>query len=80
MFSAQPLCVVVFLGAQADFGLVWNIADITMGAMAIVNIIAIFLLNGIAVKALQDYESQRKNGKRPVFKGDNIGVKDTVWK
>ena len=73
-------CVVVFLGAQADFGLVWNIADITMGAMAIVNIIAIFLLNGIAVKALQDYESQRKNGKRPVFKGDNIGVKDTVWK
>lgn len=73
-------CVVVFLGAQADFGVVWNIADITMGAMAIVNIIAIFLLNGIAVKALKDYESQRKNGKRPVFKGENIGVKNTVWK
>ncbi len=73
-------CAAVFLGAQADFGLVWNLADITMGAMAIVNIIAIFLLGGIAMKALKDYEIQRKNGKRPVFKGENIGVKDTVWK
>ncbi len=73
-------CAAVFLGAQADFGMVWNIADITMGAMAIVNIIAIFLLNGTAVKALKDYESQKKAGKRPIFKGENIGVKDTVWK
>ncbi len=73
-------CAAVFLGAQADFGLVWNIADITMGAMAIVNIIAIFLLNGTALKALKDYESQKREGKKPVFKGENIGVKDTVWK
>lgn len=73
-------CAAVFLGAQADFGLVWNIADITMGAMAIVNIIAIFLLGGIAMKALGDYEEQKKQGKRPVFKGEDIGIKDTVWK
>lgn len=51
-------------------GLVWNLADITMGAMASVNIIAIFLLGGIVMKALKDYEIQRKNGKRPVFKGE----------
>lgn len=73
-------CVVVFLGAQADFSLVWNIADITMGAMAIVNIIAIFLLSGIAMKALKNYEAQKKAGRRPTFKGEDIGVKDTVWK
>lgn len=73
-------CLVVFLGAQADFTLVWNIADITMGAMAIVNIIAIFLLSGISMKALRDYEDQGKSGKKPVFRGENIGIKDTVWK
>lgn len=73
-------CLVVFLGAQADFTLVWNIADITMGAMAIVNIIAIFLLSGISMKALKDYEDQKKSGKKPVFRGENIGIKDTVWK
>ncbi|MDO4313235.1 MAG: alanine/glycine:cation symporter family protein [Eubacteriales bacterium] len=73
-------CIVVFFGAQADFTLVWNIADITMGAMAIVNIIAIFLLSGIAMKALKNYEAQRKTGRKPTFKGEDIGVKDTVWK
>ncbi len=73
-------CIVVFLGAQADFGLVWNIADITMGAMAVVNIIAIFLLGGIAIKALRHYEEQKKAGKEPDFKGEDIGIKGTVWK
>ena len=70
----------VFLGAQADFGLVWNIADITMGFMAIVNIIAIFLLGKIAFKALDNYEQQRKQGKEPVFYEDEMGIEGTVWK
>ncbi len=70
----------VFLGAQADFGLVWNIADITMGFMAIVNIIAIFLLSNIAFKALDNYEEQRKQGKEPVFYEDEIGIEGTVWR
>ncbi len=52
--------VAVFLGAQADFSLVWNLADVTMGFMAIVNIIAIFLLGKVALKVLQDYEKQKK--------------------
>lgn len=70
----------VFLGAQADFALVWNIADITMGFMAIVNIIAIFLLSKIAFKALDNYEKQRKKGREPVFYEDEIGIEGTVWK
>ena len=45
----------IFLGAQADFSLMWNIADITMGIMAIINIISIFLLGGTAIKALNHY-------------------------
>ena len=50
----------IFLGAQADFSIVWNLADVTMGLMAIVNIIAIFLLGKIAIKVLKDYENQKK--------------------
>lgn len=74
-------CVVaVFLGAQADFGLVWNIADVTMGFMAIVNIIAIVLLSKTAFKALDNYEKQKKIGKNPVFYEDDIGITGTVWK
>lgn len=69
----------VFLGAQADFALVWNLADITMGFMAIVNIVAIFLLGKIALEALADYDKQRKQGKDPVFYEDEIGLTGTIW-
>lgn len=42
-------------------------ADLIMGAMAIVNLIAIALLAKIAVRALTDYQHQRKQGIDPVF-------------
>lgn len=71
--------VAIFLGAQADFSLVWNIADITMGFMAIVNIIAIFLLGNVAFKALKHYEQKKKQGEAPVFYEDEIGLTGTVW-
>lgn len=76
----RATCVVaVFLGAQADFRMVWNIADITMGFMAIVNIIAIFLLGKVAFKVLAHYEKQKKEGKDPVFYEDEVGFTGTVW-
>ena len=71
--------VAIFLGALADFTLAWNIADITMGLMAVVNIIAIFLLRKTLFKTLKDYETQKKDGKDPVFYEENIGLKDTIW-
>lgn len=82
LFVFRITCVVaIFLGAQADFSLVWNLADITMGCMAIVNIIAIFLLRNIACKALRNYEEQKKAGKKPIFKAADIGLYNTdVWK
>ncbi len=70
----------VFLGAQADFSLVWNLADVTMGLMAIVNIIAIFLLSKVVIKVLHNYEKQRKEGKNPVFYEEEVGLTGTVWK
>lgn len=81
LFVFRITCIVaIFLGAQADFSLVWNLADVTMGMMAIVNIIAIFLLSGTVVKVLNDYEKQKKQGIKPVFHEKNVGIKNTVWK
>ncbi len=74
-------CVVaIFLGAQADFSLAWNLADVTMGFMAIVNIIAILLLGNIAIKVLKHYEQQKKDGKEPEFNEEEVGLTGTVWK
>ena len=71
--------VAIFVGALSNFDLAWNIADITMGLMAIVNIVAIFLLRKTVFKTLKDYETQKKEGKEPVFCEENIGLTDTVW-
>ncbi len=68
--------IAIFLGAQADFSTVWNLADVLMGFMSIVNIFAIVLLGNIAVNALRDYDKQREEGINPVFKGKNIGLTD----
>lgn len=75
-------CVLaVFFGAQAEFSLIWNIADITMGCMAAVNIAAILMLGKIAFKVLKDYEKQRKMGIDPVFRPKKLGIMDTeCWK
>ncbi len=58
---------VIFLGSIASADLIWNTADGVMGLMAIVNLVAIGLLSGVAFKLLKDYSQQRKAGLDPVF-------------
>ena len=62
----------VLFGSVASMQVVWSIADVFMGLMAILNLIAIVLLSNIAIKALQDYIAQRKAGKNPVFYASSI--------
>ncbi len=57
----------VFWGAVATSDTVWAMADLFMGLMAILNIIAILLLGKHAITLLKDYEGQLKDGKDPVF-------------
>ena len=73
--------VMVFIGAQNNITVAWSLADITMGIEAIVNIVVILLLSGIAVRTLKDYEAQKAQGIDPVFHEKNIGIDNTdVWK
>ncbi|MGM9922773.1 MAG: alanine/glycine:cation symporter family protein [Bacillus sp. (in: firmicutes)] len=60
----------VMWGSIANLTLVWTLADIFMGIMALINLMAIALLYKVAVKALNDYREQRKQGKDPVFNRD----------
>ncbi len=45
--------IMIFLGTQMSLDTAWNLADLLMGCMAIVNIIAILLLSGISIKCLK---------------------------
>ncbi|MGH4124295.1 MAG: alanine/glycine:cation symporter family protein [Clostridium sp.] len=67
----------VFIGSIAKIQIVWDLADLFMGLMAIINLIAIFKLGKIAFAALKDYTSQKKQGKNPVFTKNSIeGLKN----
>ena len=67
--------VVIFLGALLEFGMVWNLADVLMGIMALINLPVIVLLAKPALAALKDYTDQRKDGLDPVFKASSIGLR-----
>ncbi|MFR4578596.1 MAG: alanine:cation symporter family protein [Clostridium fessum] len=73
--------VVVFIGAQLQFGLVWDLADVLMGIMAIINLPVIVILGNTALKCLDDYLVQKKEGKNPCFKAESIGLegKTEFW-
>ncbi len=65
-FRMAVLGMVMF-GALASMPFVWNLADLSMGLMAITNLIAILLLSNLAIKLAKDYNAQRKAGKLPTF-------------
>ena len=74
-------CALVFVGALMDFSFVWNLADVLMGIMAIINLPVIVVLGKTALAALKDYSKQRKAGKDPQFKAVSIGLngKTDFW-
>ena len=53
----------VFIGAIASLPAIWNFADLSMGMMALVNLVAILILSPVALRILRDYERQIKEGK-----------------
>jgi AGCS family alanine or glycine:cation symporter len=48
--------LVAILGATADLGLIWDIAETCNGLMAIPNLIALFLLSGTVVKLIKEHK------------------------
>lgn len=70
LFRVAVVGMVLF-GSVAKIALVWDLADLFMGLMAITNLIAIFCLGKYAFLALADYRKQKAAGvKEPVFHAD----------
>lgn len=66
--------VLVFVGAVIKTETVWSTADVFMGLMAIVNLVAIIGLSNIAFAVMNDYQRQRRAGKKPVFKPEELEI------
>ncbi|MGM7681899.1 alanine/glycine:cation symporter family protein [Cytobacillus sp. Hm23] len=71
LYRIAALGMVLF-GSLASVQIVWDLADLSMALMAITNLIAIAFLGKIAFKTLDDYVSQLKVGKNPVFHVSNV--------
>lgn len=69
---------IVLLGSVLSASLLWNISDMFMGGMALINIPVIFILGKYAFRALKDYERQKKEGKDPVFHVKDIDLPHDV--
>ncbi|MBQ9016057.1 MAG: alanine:cation symporter family protein [Firmicutes bacterium] len=67
--------LLVFLGAVASAGLVWDLADMFQGLMVVTNVPSILILGHIAFKCLDDYKKQKAEGRNPMFKAADIGLK-----
>lgn len=70
--------LLVFVGAVLSADLLWNIADITMGAMTLINMPVIIILSKYAISALKDYDNKLKKGVTPVFKASDINLPHKV--
>ncbi|RSD30496.1 alanine/glycine:cation symporter family protein [Vibrio pectenicida] len=83
IFRIVVLSMVMF-GAIASLPVVWSLADVSMGMMAIVNLVAILLLSGIVIKLAKDYNRQLKAGKVPTFDCNDFPelksqLEDGIW-
>ena len=83
LFRIIVLGMVMF-GSLATLPTVWALADVSMGLMAIVNLVAIILLSGIVIKLAKDYNRQLDAGKVPTFDANDFPelksqLEDGIW-
>ena len=63
----------VWVGAMSTLDFVWGLAAITMGLMAVCDLIAISFLGKYAFRLLQDYREQKKAGiQSPIFTNNEM--------
>ncbi len=70
--------VLVFVGAIATAKTVWGFAELTQALMVLVNMPVVLFLSKYAVRCLNDYCKQKKEGKNPIFKAKDIGIEEKL--
>ncbi|MDR1019182.1 MAG: alanine:cation symporter family protein [Synergistaceae bacterium] len=79
--AAKILSVgMILFGSLKEADIVWGLEDMGVGMMVWTNLIGLILTHRFVFKLLKDYEKQRKDGLNPVFRPDNLGIKNAgLW-
>tara|TARA_B100000700_G_scaffold28785_1_gene27646 strand:- start:24832 stop:26304 length:1473 start_codon:yes stop_codon:yes gene_type:complete len=70
LFNAFRVAIVLLVcwGATTDLGTVFGFADVTMGLLAVANLIALIMLFKPGLRILKDFDGQIRGGlKQPIF-------------
>ncbi|WP_163577304.1 alanine/glycine:cation symporter family protein [Halomonas faecis] len=70
LFNAFRVAIVLLVcwGATTDLGTAFGFADVTMGLLAVTNLVALILLFKKGLRILKDYDDQRRQGvSQPIF-------------
>lgn len=70
---------VVFTGSVQSASLMWGLGDIGFGSMCYLNLIAIVFLSKPALRALHDYDRQKKAGLDPAFDPRVAGIENAEF-
>lgn len=66
-FYTTGYLVMILWGSVASLPVVWAMADMALGLMTLVNVIAIFILTPTIVAVTKDYKAKRKANKKILF-------------
>ena len=72
----------VILGANLNLGAAFSFADVTMGTLALVNLLALALLFPVGLRVMRDFDRQRKAGLTPVMDPDDwrdLDIDKAAW-
>ena len=66
------------MGAGLEASFLWDLADVLMGLLALINIPVIIALGKYALRALADYIKKKKAGVELTFRAEDIDLPHDV--
>lgn len=85
LFNAfRVLCVALIIwGSFQDLGSIFSFADLSMGLLAVINMVVIAILYKPVLKLIKGYDRQLKEGKKPVLRYNDyteFNIDKDTWK
>lgn len=85
LFNAfRVLCIVLIIwGSFQDLGSIFSFADLSMGLLAVINMVVIAILYKPVLKLIKGYDRQLKEGKKPVLRYNDyseFNIDKETWK
>ena len=75
--------VLIIWGSLQDLGAVFTFADLSMGLLAVINLVVIALLYKPVLQLIKGYDRQIKEGKKPVLRYNDYSefkIDKSIWK